>query len=55
MKEFNSELCDERHNNIKETHERIFKEITKVSKGLIWFLLLTISTLAAGIANLLIK
>lgn len=54
MPEFNKELCDERHENIKDGFERAFGKMGSLSKTLNRFLLFTISTLIAVILNILL-
>lgn len=50
--EYNKELCEERHENIKEGFERAFTKMGSLSKTLNRFLLLTISTLLAVLLNI---
>ena len=52
--EYNKELCEERHENIKEGFDRAFLKMGNISKTLNRFLLLTISTLIAVILNIVI-
>lgn len=54
MAEFNKELCEERHENIKDGFERAFAKMGALGKTLNRFLLLTISTLIAVLLNILL-
>ena len=50
--EYNKELCDERHHNIKDTFDRLFRKVEQIMTRLLWFYLLAILTLVGVIANL---
>jgi len=52
--DYNKDLCEERHENIKEGFDRAFAKMGILSATLNRFLLLTISTLIAVVINIII-